>query len=81
MANIGYARVSTQEQNLDVQLDILRQRCDRVFHDKISSRKENRPGLQNCLDYLRSGDVLTVTKLGRLTRSLSGFLVKLYKNL
>jgi DNA invertase Pin-like site-specific DNA recombinase len=70
MANIGYARVSTHEQNLDAQIDVLNKRCENVFTDKISSREEGRPGLQKCFDYLRSGDVLVVVKLDRLARSL-----------
>ena len=70
MANVGYARVSTHEQNLDAQLDALNKRCENVFTDKISSRADERPGLQKCLDYLRSGDVLVVVKLDRLARSL-----------
>jgi DNA invertase Pin-like site-specific DNA recombinase len=70
MSNIGYARVSTAEQNLDAQLDALRQRCEKIFSDKISSRKDERPGLQRCLDYLRAGDVLVVVKLDRLARSM-----------
>jgi DNA invertase Pin-like site-specific DNA recombinase len=70
MPNIGYARVSTAEQNLDAQLDALRQRCEKIFSDKISSRKDDRPGLQRCFDYLRAGDVLVVVKFDRLVRSL-----------
>lgn len=70
MATIGYARVSTEEQNLDAQIDALNQRCDKVFTEKISSRKGARPELQKCLEYLRPGDVLVVTKLDRLARGL-----------
>jgi DNA invertase Pin-like site-specific DNA recombinase len=70
MATIGYARVSTAEQNLDAQIDTLRPRCEKIFTDKISSRKDDRPGLQQCLDYLRAGDILMVVKLDRLARSL-----------
>jgi len=70
MAEIGYARVSTEEQNLDAQLDELNKRCDRVFTDKASGAKAERPGLDECFEYLRKGDVLVITKLDRLARSL-----------
>jgi DNA invertase Pin-like site-specific DNA recombinase len=70
MAKIGYARVSTGEQSLDAQLDALRPCCEKVFTDKISSRKDDRPGLRKCLEYMRAGDVLVITKLDRLARSL-----------
>ena len=70
MPHIGYARVSTDEQNLDAQLDELKKRCDKVFTDKISGVKSERPGLQQCLEYMRAGDVLVITKLDRLARSL-----------
>lgn len=71
MGLIGYARVSTQDQNLDAQLDALdRAGCDRVFTEKISGKLESRPELDKALDYLRPNDVLVVTKLDRLSRSL-----------
>jgi DNA invertase Pin-like site-specific DNA recombinase len=70
MANIGYARVSTNEQNLDAQLDVLNKRCETVFTDKISSRADDRPGLEKCFNDLRVGDVLVVVKFDRLARSL-----------
>jgi DNA invertase Pin-like site-specific DNA recombinase len=73
MAKIGYARVSTQEQNLDAQLDALRH-CDKVFTDKATGAKVERPGLDQCLKYLRSGDVLVVKKLDRLARSLKNLI-------
>ena len=67
---IGYARVSTKEQDLSLQLDALSQYgCDRIFTDKISSVKE-RQGLTDALGYLREGDTLVVWKLDRLCRSL-----------
>ncbi len=68
---IGYARVSTHEQNLDLQLDALKAvGCSKIFTDKISTLKEERKGLQEALDYVRPGDVLVVWKLDRLGRTL-----------
>lgn len=67
----GYARVSTREQNLDMQLDVLQQqRCIKIFCEKISGVKK-RPELEHCLSVLEAGDVLVVYKLDRLARSLS----------
>jgi DNA invertase Pin-like site-specific DNA recombinase len=67
---IGYARVSTKEQDLSLQLDALsKYGCDRIFTDKLSSVKE-RQGLTDALGYLRQGDTLVVWKLDRLCRSL-----------
>ena len=67
---IGYARVSTKEQDLSLQLDALsKYGCDRIFTDKMSSVKE-RQGLADALGYLREGDTLVVWKLDRLCRSL-----------
>ncbi len=68
---IGYARVSTIEQNLDLQIDALKNAgCKKLYDDKISSSKLNRPGLNDALDDLRPGDTLVVWKLDRLGRSL-----------
>jgi DNA invertase Pin-like site-specific DNA recombinase len=68
---VGYARVSTTEQNLDLQCDALHQAgCGRVFTDTISGAKAERPGLAAALNYVREGDVLAVWKLDRLGRSL-----------
>jgi DNA invertase Pin-like site-specific DNA recombinase len=71
MANIGYARVSTADQNMALQLDALREAgADRVFRDQgVSGSAASRPHLDACLDHLREGDVLTVWKLDRLGRN------------
>ena len=68
MARIGYARVSSYGQSLEVQLDKLRD-CDRIFKEKQSGRTDDRAQLQLCLDYIRDGDFLVITKLDRLARS------------
>lgn len=68
---VGYARVSTHEQNLDLQMDALKQAdCEEIFTDKISGSVSERPGLDRVEKYLRSGDVLVVWRLDRLGRSL-----------
>ncbi|MCS4309265.1 MULTISPECIES: recombinase family protein [Rheinheimera] len=67
----GYARVSTQDQSLDLQNDALRTAgCEEIFSEKITGKQRERPELQNCLRMLRKGDVLVVWKLDRLARSL-----------
>ena len=74
-AKIGYARVSTKEQSLDLQLDALRQvGCIKIFEDHGSGSSFDRPGLKACMDYLRPGDALVVWKLDRLGRSLQELL-------
>lgn len=68
---IGYARVSTQDQNLDLQLDALAQAgCTKIYDDKISGSRVARPGLAQALEMLREGDTLVVWKLDRLGRSV-----------
>jgi DNA invertase Pin-like site-specific DNA recombinase len=68
--NIGYARVSTLGQHLDVQLDKLQQAgCVKIYQEKRSGLDDTRPELAKCLDYLREGESLVVTKLDRLARS------------
>ena len=68
---IGYARVSTDEQNLGLQLDALQaEGCGRVFQDTASGARSNRKGLADALQACAPGDVLTVWKLDRLGRSL-----------
>ena len=69
MSKIGYARVSTSDQNLDLQLDELEKGgCTKIFQEKASSVKK-RPEFEKCLDYLREGDTLVVWKLDRLGRT------------
>lgn len=70
---IGYARVSSQEQNLDLQSDVLkRSGCadENIFTDKITGVKTDRKGLQDALSHLRAGDTLVVWRLDRLGRTL-----------
>lgn len=68
---IGYARVSTQDQNLDLQVKALTKAgCKKVFDDKISGTRAERPGLTAALAILREGDTLVVWKLDRLGRSV-----------
>jgi DNA invertase Pin-like site-specific DNA recombinase len=71
MAAVGYARVSTNEQNLAMQTDALAKAgCAHTFEDTASGAKADRPGLKAALDFVRKGDVLIVWKLDRLGRSL-----------
>ena len=75
---IGLARVSTDSQDLKLQMDALKEAgCARAYPDKVSSRKDakDRPGLTAALDYLRSGDTLAVWKLDRLGRSVKEVLI------
>ena len=72
---IGYARVSTREQNLSSQEDALNNAgCIRIFTDKISGKEFKREGLTACMDYLRSGDTLVIYRLDRLGRSVKEML-------
>jgi len=68
MSKIGYARVSSKEQNLDRQLEAL-QSVSKVFSDKASGQSTERPQLQAMLDYIREGDIVIVTELDRLGRN------------
>ena len=78
---IGYARVSTTEQILDLQQDALEQiGCSKIFTDTISSAKAERPGLAQALLYARAGDSLVVWRLDRVGRSLKE-LIEIIKDL
>jgi DNA invertase Pin-like site-specific DNA recombinase len=68
---IGYARISTQDQNFDLQLEALNQAgCQKVFQDKMSGAQAERPGLTKALEMLRKDDTLVVWKLDRLGRNV-----------
>jgi DNA invertase Pin-like site-specific DNA recombinase len=70
MVTVGYARVSSVGQSLDVQLEKLKG-CERIFKEKRSGIDSGRPALRQCLELLRDGDTLLVTKIDRLARSTS----------
>lgn len=71
MALIGYARISTSDQDVSLQEDALNEAgCKRIFQDVASGAKTDRPGLAEAMAYLRDGDVLVVWRLDRLGRSL-----------
>ena len=68
---IGYGRVSTQDQNLTLQREaLINAGCEKVFEDKVSGTRADRPGLSKTLEMLREGDTLVVWKLDRLGRSV-----------
>jgi len=68
---VGYARVSTDDQNLNLQRDALDQAgCEQIFKDQLSGAKAERPGLHQALQYARAGDTIVVWRLDRLSRSL-----------
>ena len=68
MTFVGYARVSSMGQSLEVQLDKL-QHCHKIFQEHISGLSSSQPRLQACLEYIRVDDILVVTRLDRLARS------------
>jgi len=73
--NIGYARVSTRDQNLELQLDALTKAgCERIYQEKVSGARASRPELDELLSRLRPGDTVTIYKLDRLGRSLKHLL-------
>ncbi len=67
--NIGYARVSTQDQNLVIG-DLKKYGCDKIYQEQISASIEDRPELKKMVSHLRKGDTVIVWKLDRLARSL-----------
>lgn len=71
MANLGYARVSTDKQDLDLQIDELKAfQIDKLFSEKVSGKNiDDRPEFQKLMDYCREGDVIVATKLDRIARS------------
>ena len=72
---IGYARVSTQDQNLDRQIDNLKARgCEKIYQEKMTGTKANRPEFQKMLDALRAGDTLVTDSFSRLSRSTKDLL-------
>jgi DNA invertase Pin-like site-specific DNA recombinase len=74
---IGYARVSTDDQNLDLQNDALTAAgCERIYRDKASGAKVERPGLKRALEDIRAGDTLVVWRLDRLGRSLKDLIAR-----
>ncbi len=70
MAHVGYARVSSEAQNLDRQLDGIE--VDKLFADKVSGKHIQRPQLQDLLGYVREGDTVVVHSMDRLARNLDG---------
>lgn len=75
---IGYARVSTKEQNLEMQLEALKVAgCEKIFAEKLSGCLQSRPELDACLNFIREGDTLVVYKLDQLGRSLKNIIMLL----
>jgi DNA invertase Pin-like site-specific DNA recombinase len=80
---IGYARVSSAAQNLTSQTDILKQEgCEKIFTDQITGARKSRPGWDILVNTLRSGDIVVVTELSRMSRSLSHLLeiIKIFRS-
>ncbi len=77
---VGYSRVSTLDQNLDLQIDNLKGAgCEKIFRDKLSGAKSDRPGLESLFGHLRKGDCVIVWKLDRLGRSLKDLIKTINK--
>jgi DNA invertase Pin-like site-specific DNA recombinase len=75
MHRVGYARVSSVGQNLDSQMDALgKAGCGKIFSDKMTGSRMDRPGWDRLMEYVRPGDTLVVTELSRMTRSLLNLL-------
>lgn len=78
---VGYARVSTSVQNLDLQMDALHNHgCEEIFTDKVSGAKDKRTGLEEALRFVRPGDTLVVWRLDRLGRNMQ-HLIQIVNNL
>jgi DNA invertase Pin-like site-specific DNA recombinase len=74
-SKIGYCRVSTTEQNMTAQMELLHKAgCQEIFKEKLSGSNMDRPELRKLLDYIRKGDIVTVTKLDRFARSTKDLL-------
>jgi DNA invertase Pin-like site-specific DNA recombinase len=74
-SKFGYCRVSTTEQNMTAQLELLHKAgCQEIFKEQLSGSDSARPELRKMLDYIRKGDIVTVTKLDRLARSTKDLL-------
>ena len=75
---IGYARVSTEDQHLHLQIDALKKTgCEKFFTDEMSGAKRERPGLSEALSFVRTGDTLVVWRLDRLGRSLKDLITRI----
>ena len=70
MTKIGYARVSSREQNLERQFEVLKKaEVEKIFSDKLSGKDNNRPKIQELLNYIREDDIIVVSELDRLGRN------------
>jgi len=74
VAKIGYIRVSTEQQNLDRQEDVIKPITDKLFKDKASEKDINRPEFKRMMDYVREGDTLFIESISRLARSTKDLL-------